>query len=162
MVWQLISLLLRHVGTIKYTVGRSPVDMAFYARSDPGDFDVYSYVSSSWREDENVLHDDFEIYSTFADLRARQRAWQAVAYNSDGVDRGFPGLTQFPHDHRVHPATFHGAAANTEPDAAIWIELLDSNFIDSDQGWSSMALGLQVYLGFLFTTNLYLWNPKGV
>ena len=54
---------------VKYV--RNGVDYAFYTRTSdiPSDFNAYSIFTYTWANSDNVLGTDFEIYSSFDDLK---------------------------------------------------------------------------------------------
>eukprot|EP01052_Picozoa_sp_SAG31_P005625 SAG31_NODE_249_length_19118_cov_47.456195_23_plen_670_part_00 len=103
-----LNALFQHsAGVLKYTIGSPPVVLAYYKRHEPANFDIYSYLTCCWREDQNELHTDFEMYSDEPSMMAETREWQSIAYNSDGVSRGFPGTSLFPHVVILHIVMLH-------------------------------------------------------
>jgi len=54
----------------------------------PDGFDAYGLFTQTWRSVINMLHEDFEIYSNYADLWANQNEWQFCNY--DDPDVGYP------------------------------------------------------------------------
>ena len=64
---------------ILYYVRKTPI---------PASMDLKIYLSSYWRDLNNVLHNDFEIYNDFNDLIFDTNKWNHCNYNDVGV--GFP------------------------------------------------------------------------
>ena len=73
---------------VKYV--RNGVDYAFYTRTSdiPSDFNAYSIFTYTWANSNNVLGLDFEIYSSFEDLKSGSNKWSFCNYND--ADVGFP------------------------------------------------------------------------
>lgn len=51
-------------------------------------FQPYEYLKSNWRSLNNVLHTDFELYSTYEDVVSGSNPWQRCNYDDYSV--GFP------------------------------------------------------------------------
>ena len=49
--------------------------MYFRRKTNPRSFDVYSYLIENWRNSNNSIHEDFDIYSTLQDAEADIDAW---------------------------------------------------------------------------------------
>ncbi len=66
------------------------MDYAFYTRTSdiPSDFNAYSIFTYTWANSNNVLGIDFEIYSSFEDLKSGSNKWSFCNYND--ADVGFP------------------------------------------------------------------------
>jgi len=54
----------------------------------PIGFDAYNLFTYTWSSWNNMLHEDFEIYSNYADLLANQNEWQFCNYDDTSI--GYP------------------------------------------------------------------------
>jgi len=54
----------------------------------PYGFDAYNVFTHTWKSDNNKLHEDFEMYSTYVDLSMNQNEWEFCNYNDPDV--GYP------------------------------------------------------------------------
>lgn len=64
----------------------------YYKRISPlGSLDLYDNLVKNWsNRNNNNLHTDFEIYSTFEDAVNDRNPWQVCTYNKPNI--GFPGV----------------------------------------------------------------------
>ena len=53
-----------------------------------GSFAVYDYMKQNWMSTNNIINQDFGLFSTYADALNRANAWQYCNYDDRGV--GFP------------------------------------------------------------------------
>jgi len=63
-------------------------EMYYRRHTQVTSFPVYDYMKENWRDSNNKLHSDFDIYSTYADAKAKANAWAFCNYNDPGI--GFP------------------------------------------------------------------------
>ena len=57
----------------------------YYKRkTSPKSFDAYYYLIVTWSSTNNLLHRDFELYSTFQDAVNDKNPWQYCNYNDRG------------------------------------------------------------------------------
>jgi len=90
----------KHVGRDKFNAAFAECPVVQYTRNSevhsiykrvspiPDSFDAYNLFTSAWIEAENVLHEDFEIYSSYEDLKADQNEWSFCNYDDFVV--GYP------------------------------------------------------------------------
>ena len=73
---------------VKYV--RNGADHAYYHRITdiPSNFDAYSLFTYTWKDTNNVLGTDFDLFDTLDDLRSSANKWQFCNYNDPDV--GFP------------------------------------------------------------------------
>jgi len=73
---------------VQYT--RNGVVHSVYKRVSaiPYGFDAYDLFTTTWTQEDNVLHEDFEIYSNYEDLSMNQNIW--LFCNYDDLDVGYP------------------------------------------------------------------------
>ena len=63
-------------------------EIYFKRTTTPEEFDAYTYMLVTWSNSNNVLHEDFEIYSSLEDALADENPWTFCNYNDPGI--GFP------------------------------------------------------------------------
>eukprot|EP00854_Cymbomonas_tetramitiformis_P027948 gene27948-34550_t len=62
----------------------------YYKRvTDPSTIMAYDLLAGTWNSTNNVLNQDFELYSAYPDATASTNRWRSCSYNTDGM--GFPG-----------------------------------------------------------------------
>ena len=73
---------------VKYV--RNGADHAYYHRITdiPSNFGAYSLFTYTWKDTNNVLGTDFDLFDTLDDLRSSANKWQFCNYNDPDV--GFP------------------------------------------------------------------------
>lgn len=116
----------RSTGVIKYLVDGRPYN--YYQRlRDIEGFDMYSNLAITWASERNVMHTDFEMYTTYADLAARRRPWAFCNYDDPGVG--------YPRDCGV-----------TEAVGGYWTEIHGSEYPYNGGGQQTAAFQLQLLL----------------
>ena len=87
---------------VQYT--RNEIVHSVYKRTSkiPDGFDAYSIFTHTWRDKDNILNTDFEIYNSLEDMKANRNRWTFCNYNDPGVgyprdcgQNGFVGHTFF-------------------------------------------------------------------
>ena len=73
---------------VKYR--RNDEDFAYYKRVTPlpDNFNAYKLFTETWASTDNVLNTDFELYTSFDDLKQETNKWAFCNYDDSGV--GFP------------------------------------------------------------------------
>ena len=66
---------------------RNQKDFAYYKRTTPlpDNFNAYRLFTEAWISDDNLLNSDFELYSSFDDMKQETNQWQFCNYDDPDV-----------------------------------------------------------------------------
>ena len=73
---------------VQYTRNRKVYSLYKRISPIPSGFDAHHIFAETWSSANNLLHTDFEMYSSLTDLKANKNPWQCCNYNDPGV--GYP------------------------------------------------------------------------
>eukprot|EP01041_Mallomonas_annulata_P002535 gene2535-4943_t len=139
-------------GIFKYVI--SGYIYNFYKRISNKDFDLYSNLAQMWSDNNNILNEDFQMFSTYEDLINGNAPWQYCNYNDNGVgylrDCGPNGPVYFKWTSFIPLPLYDSRQYNAD----IWLQVTDMRPIEFPTGEPTLLVS---YL------NYYYYNePTGV